>query len=345
IQTQAAIDDLTKLLSESAFRTRLARELDMLDVPSISCILIDLDFFSIVNRLHGFAAGNDLLRNLAAHIGTLAASTCKYLAHFGGGRFAALLPNSSEATALAWAESVRESVSAVETQVAGDAISVTVSLGVAGDMDGSTSASEVIQRAEHALWMAKSSGRDCVARHGQFESETGEWEDLARQGRLFDTTVARDVMIPCARFLRPEEELEHAAETFQQTQLDKLPVLDHQGRILGLLSKHRIHDDQTSNAHWQATVGDLMDTNVKTVPENEPFTKLMEFFMNDDPRHYVAMVVRHDKPLGIVYRSGLAALSEPLALTSFAPDQPYSTSSDYLVVRETWSAQQLRPEA
>jgi hypothetical protein len=43
-------------------------------------------------------------------------------------------------------------------------------------------------------------------------------------------------------------------------------------------------------------------------------------------------VVRQKKPVGMVYRRGLASLSEPLHVNSFSPDRPYTTSSDYLVV-------------
>lgn len=341
IEAQAAIDHSTKLLNESAFRARVAGELDRLDGRSVSCILIELDFFSVISRSYGLPVGEEVLRNIAAHIRSLSAGKCKYLAAFGGGRFAALLADSADcsdsadSSALAWSETVRESIAAVETQVADQTISVTASLGVAGSMEGPTSASEMIQLAEDALRTAKSSGCNCVARSGQFESETREWEDLARRGRLFETTVARDVMMPCPQFLQPEQTLEQAAETFHKSRLDELPVVDHHGRILGLLGSTRTQDDGTSSNQRDATVGDLMDTNIKTVPENEPFTKLMEFFMDDAPAHHVALVVRQDRPLGIVYRSGLAALSEPLTLASFAPDQPYSLSSDYLIVRET----------
>jgi hypothetical protein len=80
-----------------------------------------------------------------------------------------------------------------------------------------------------------------------------------------------------------------------------------------------------------------MDTEVRTVPETESFNALMEYFMADAPSNDVVVVVRHDRPLGIVYRSGLAVLSEPLTVGSFAPDQPYSPCSAYLVVQDTWS--------
>lgn len=336
MREQSAIDHTTGLLSRSAFQARLESELARSQDTSLSCVLIDLDFFENVNRSHGFVVGEEVLRTVATQIKSMS-DECKYLASFGNGRFAALLPNSSDAKALAWGEGLREAIANLEIHMPNQAVSVTASLGVAGNMHGQTTAADLIERAEDAVRMAKSSGRNCVARCGQFDGETKEWEDLARQGRLFETTVARDVMVPCPAFVQSEQDLTHAAELLAQSQLDELPVVDRQGRIVGLLSKSRLPDDSAQSSRWRAKVGDLMEANVKTVPETESFNALMEFFMDDAQSQHVIVVVRHEKPQGLVYRSGLAALSEPLHIASFAPDQPYSASSDYLVVRETWS--------
>jgi two-component system cell cycle response regulator len=335
---QSAIDHTTALLSKSAFQSRVQSELECAGEQSLSCVMIDLDFFENVNRSYGFVVGDEVLRTVATQLKSMAGE-CKYLASFGAGRFAALLPDSSDAKALAWAENVREAISVLEIHFANQTISVTASLGVAGTMNGAITALELLHRAEDAVRVAKSSGRNCVARCGQYDGETREWEDLARQGRLFENTVARDVMVPCPVFTHSDDDLRHAFELLEQSHLNELPVVDRQGRILGLLNADRIPEDLTQSNRWRSKVGDLMDTSVKTVPENESFDALMEFFMADAQSNHVVVVVRHDKPLGIVYRSGLAALSEPLNISSFAPDRPYSTSSEYLVVRDTWSGE------
>ena len=335
MREQSAIDQKTALLSESAFQARLASELATAGESSVSCVLIDLDFFNSVNRSHGFEVGDEVLRTVATQVKSMAGE-CKYLASFGAGRFAALLPESSDAKALAWAENVREAISNLEIHMTNQTVSLTASLGVAGTMHGTTAAADLLKRAEDAVRMAKSSGRNCVARCGQFDGETREWEDLARQGRLFETTVARDVMVPCPTYVQSENDLKYASDLLEQAHLSELPVVDRQGRILGLLSKDRLPDDVAQSSRWRAKVGDLMDASVKTVPETESFNALMEFFMDDAQANTMVVVVRHEKPLGIVYRSGLASLSEPLTVASFAPNQPYSATSDYLVVRETW---------
>lgn len=336
MRQQSAVDHMTALLSESAFRARLESELTRPEDVSVSCVLIDLDFFNNVNLSYGHTVGDEVLRTVAAHIKSMA-SDCKYLASLEAGRFAALLPDTSDAEALAWAENVREAISNLETQVSNQTVSVTASLGVTAATDRSISASDMIEHAEEAVRMAKSSGRNCVARCGQFDGETREWEDLARQGRLFENTIARDVMIPCPAFLQSAHDLKHARELFQQSQLDELPVVNQQGKMLGLLGRSHLPADPTRSSRWLAKAGDLMDADVKTVSETESFSSLMEFFMEDSPSNHVAVVIRHDKPVGIVYRSGLAALSEPLNVASFAPNEPYSDASDYLIVQETWS--------
>jgi len=214
---------------------------------------------------------------------------------------------------------------------------VTASLGVAGTMNGITSADELIKRAEMAVRMAKSSGRNCVARCGQFDGETREWEDLARQGRLFENTVARDVMVPCPQFVLADQDASEAVELLEQSRLSELPVVDRHGRLLGLLSNEQLPEDFARVAK-RTKVSDYMVQNVSTVPENESFAALMEFFMSDTQSHNVVVVVRHDRPLGMVYRSGLAALSEPLNVDSFAPEEPYSLTSQYLVIPDAgWS--------
>lgn len=330
IREQAAVDPLTGLLSYSAFRDRLQSELGKAGDHEFSCVLLDLDFLGHVNNLHGSRVGDDLLRAVAGQVKTMA-NGCKYLASFGGGRFAALLPDASDARALAWAEMLRQAVAQLELPAQHETIGVTASLGVAGTMNGATCADELIARAETAVRLAKASGRNCVARCGQFDGETREWEDLARQGRLFENTVARDVMVPCPQFVLGDQDASEAAETLERSRLTELPVVDRQGRLLGLLSADQLPENLSSLGR-KAKVSDFLVHDVATVSEHESFGTLMELFMSDAEPHHVVIVVRHDQPVGIVYRSGLAALSEPLKSDSFAPDQPYSLTSQYLVV-------------
>ena len=125
--------------------------------------------------------------------------------------------------------------------------------------------------------MAKSSGRNCSARCGQFDGETREWEDLARQGRLFENTLARDVMVPCPIFTHAQQDLQLAAQSLFASRFSEIPVVDRQGHILGLLSSEDLRANFPSNSWQGRKVSDVMNTSISTVPENHSFAALMEF--------------------------------------------------------------------
>jgi predicted transcriptional regulator len=144
-------------------------------------------------------------------------------------------------------------------------------------------------------------------------------------------------MVPCPLFVREDQSIELAASMLERSRLTEIPVVDLQGRIQGLFSADDVPSDQARTSSWSRRVSHVMLKDFRTVSEEESFGSLMEFFMADGQSNRLVVVVRHDKPLGVIYRSGLAALSEPLTVTSFAPDKPYSASSDYLVIPNTRS--------
>ena len=76
-----------------------------------------------------------------------------------------------------------------------------------------------------------------------------------------------------------------------------------------------------------------MLTNPVRFAEDTSFAELVKFFSQD--QRWLAVIIAEDKPTGIVTRSGLASLSEPLGANSFAPEGEYQATSDYLVVSET----------
>jgi predicted transcriptional regulator len=110
-----------------------------------------------------------------------------------------------------------------------------------------------------------------------------------------------------------------------------MPVVDRHGKLIGLFRgeqpPHTVGHNQRKSA-----VADVMVKDVVKFSEDESFDSLMQFFMCESESHYAAVVVRRDQPLGMVYRSGLAALSQPLTDASFAPSEPCTASSNYLLV-------------
>ena len=127
--------------------------------------LFDIDFFKRINDTHGHAAGDAVLRAFAQTVqGQLRALDA--FGRYGGEEFLLMLPETPAASAIALAERARGLVEGLRWSDAGREISLTVSVGVAEYRLGETVAHTIL-RADQALYLAKSGGRNRVLCHGE----------------------------------------------------------------------------------------------------------------------------------------------------------------------------------
>lgn len=132
---------------------------------SFAAMVVDLDRFKSVNDRFGHAAGDTVLVEVARRLSeNLRLSDL--LARIGGEEFLVVLPQTGLADAERVAERLRQVVSDQPIALPGEqALTVTVSIGVAvGQPDGFTreEASEVVGRADRALMLSKTGGRNLV---------------------------------------------------------------------------------------------------------------------------------------------------------------------------------------
>ena len=160
----ANTDELTGVLNRRRFmeltqqeNIRARRQQDPL------CILMmDLDHFKSINDLYGHEAGDEVLRQFSKIANSLLRDGDLF-ARLGGEEFAALLPETGQEEALAQAERLRSATELLQVYHAGEAIAVTVSIGVASiDQDDKTPLA-FIGRADRALYQAKREGRNRVS--------------------------------------------------------------------------------------------------------------------------------------------------------------------------------------
>ncbi|MGJ7581585.1 sensor domain-containing diguanylate cyclase [Variovorax sp. RHLX14] len=158
-------DHLTGLVNRRAFyeAAAVAMERCMQGNMPLSVIVFDADHFKIVNDTYGHAAGDAVLRHLAAGLSANFRST-DIVSRFGGEEFIVLMPGASEDDALTMAQRMCQHVSANAPTVDGVAISYTVSAGVAGLVPEIGSIDELLKRADAAMYMAKTDGRNRVVR-------------------------------------------------------------------------------------------------------------------------------------------------------------------------------------
>lgn len=296
-----------------------------------ACVVFDLDYFGRINQGYGFAAGDHLLRAVAEKIQHHCAAG-EALACFGADRFGVFLPGATDTEAATWAEQLRRALAQSEFTWENAVLRITASAGVSAAKGRSLRPEDLVETASQALRFAKSSGRDCVARYREFDEESRAWTDLAAPGRLFERTVARDVMIPCPVTLGPQDPLLVAVARFRRTQLVALPVVDSAGQLLGLLLEDTVFDELDEDRLHTASAADIMLSDPPHFEETARFSQLLDFFAR--PSRPVAVITHHGRPTGLVTRNTLATLTTALSTESFVPEDDDQTAGDFLIVPE-----------
>jgi len=145
----ARFDELTGLANRPAFFSALAR------TDHGAVLYCDLDRFKPVNDLHGHAAGDEVLRQVAARLRAAVRST-DVVARIGGDEFAIICPSSTAADAAVLADRIRAQI-AQPIDVGGTMVQVGISIGMAHTMDRLDAAS--VADADRALMAAKAARR------------------------------------------------------------------------------------------------------------------------------------------------------------------------------------------
>jgi two-component system cell cycle response regulator len=175
-------DALTGLWNRAAIIDFLNNELAraVRHQTQVAIVLLDIDYFKSVNDKHGHLAGDEALRQVAQ---TLRTTTRPYdaVGRFGGEEFLVVLPGCDVANALSHAERQRHAVSQIVLSLRDAKISLTISAGVAMfDPKEIVNATELIARADAALYWAKNHGRNRVELSAGAESVTENVNELIR---------------------------------------------------------------------------------------------------------------------------------------------------------------------
>ncbi len=168
----AVTDPLTGLFNRRYAMSHLTliRDRAIASNRGFAVMLLDLDRFKSVNDTHGHAAGDEVLksvtRTIQAHLRNV-----DLIARVGGEEFLAVLPEITPEAALKAAERLREAVAAQPIPLPTPAAPTktliqTVSIGLVSFCSGPSGSpetlSELLDRADRALYRAKSDGRNRV---------------------------------------------------------------------------------------------------------------------------------------------------------------------------------------
>jgi diguanylate cyclase len=184
-------DALTGLANRRAFNLALARETDRVARSGEPALLLalDIDHFKRVNDRHGHAAGDEVIRAVAAAL-LDSVRPMDFVARIGGEEFAIILPSCPSAFGETVAERIRRRVAATPVRVApGQQVSVSVSVGGAYAPQWVRSKPSLwMERADQQLYRAKALGRNLV----QLEPTATPVVSPEEKQLLFDTFPAQD---------------------------------------------------------------------------------------------------------------------------------------------------------
>jgi len=155
-------DALSRLLNRGGFEDRatlLLRKADAGGRP-MALVICDLDHFKAVNDTFGHASGDRVIRAFAGFLRDTA-SAGHVAGRIGGEEFAILLPGANLVTARLFAEATRTAFCGLPVAGLPPHLRFTASFGVAERMPRET-LSDLLSRADKALYEAKRDGRDCV---------------------------------------------------------------------------------------------------------------------------------------------------------------------------------------
>jgi diguanylate cyclase (GGDEF)-like protein len=162
LQQLATVDPLTglenrrSLMDFSEVQLKLAQRYKSF----FSILLIDLDYFKKINDTYGHLIGDEILKNIAKILKE-SLRNVDHIGRFGGEEFIVILPNTTLKNAVLVAEKVRDAIANFKHNIEEQIIQATVSIGIASYNPLDDDVNQILERADQALYQAKSSGRNC----------------------------------------------------------------------------------------------------------------------------------------------------------------------------------------
>ena len=160
----AITDELTGIYNRRYFFEMAEKKFTraLKDKSPLSILLVDIDHFKNFNDRYGHAVGDQVLR-AAAKMMASALRESDIIGRYGGEEFSIILPDTNNSSAIYVGERLLARVSDVPIDTAAGKLSIEISLGIAGMSKETPNLQSLIVRADQAMYIAKSAGRNRLA--------------------------------------------------------------------------------------------------------------------------------------------------------------------------------------
>ena len=179
-------DSLTGLLSRRRFQEEYEHwvKYALRHERPMALMFIDLDKFKAINDTYGHLGGDAYLLAVVELLKKTLRST-DFVGRWGGDEFAALLPETTSATASEVAAKLTKIFSTVPITVAGQSLFASASIGIAVLQEHTLDINELTAFADAAMYKAKEAGRGCFSVYSASENEVKYLGEHARwAGRI-----------------------------------------------------------------------------------------------------------------------------------------------------------------
>lgn len=163
-QQLALTDALTGAVNRHHFNDVLEQEINNVDNHGrpLSIMVLDIDHFKNINDSYGHGVGDEVLV-LFYQTCVEAVRSSDVVARIGGEEFVIVMPDTELDNAGKFAERLRDKIAKLDINIAGQQISVTVSIGVSQwQSEHFINAETFVAHADKSLYQAKNSGRNKV---------------------------------------------------------------------------------------------------------------------------------------------------------------------------------------
>ncbi|SMN12022.1 GGDEF domain protein [uncultured Candidatus Thioglobus sp.] len=163
LETLATTDELTRIFNRRAFFTQAgsAFSLAIRHKEPFSFLMIDLDHFKNINDKYGHDAGDHALQEFA-DIVSRAIRSEDIFGRIGGEEFCIAMVKTAKEVALVTAERIRKKIAESKISYEGSICDMTISIGLSVITTENDKLSDVLKRADKALYEAKDAGRNKV---------------------------------------------------------------------------------------------------------------------------------------------------------------------------------------
>jgi len=265
----------------------------------ISCIVIDVDDFSEINRQHGVEAGDKVLQQLAQTI-AVQGRQIDYLCRLDSDRLMLVLPECAEVHAYRVAMRIKMLVEKMIVEIAGEQIRCSVSMGVAQRNNDVPNLEALIDNAEIALKVAKASGKRHVVCLGHCQESAGALATDDQVREALEHLAASEIMTSPILTVAQSQTISAAARLLIKEGLNSAPVVDEKGLLVGVISEKDLMQAFRRPDAYSTQISDVMRREVVRFEESDPAIHVYEYLSQAAIRRVI--IVKDERPTGVISR-------------------------------------------